>query len=106
MTLEEMTAQLKKLTVTALAALVAAAASVAKERRLAGPIRTDEADLLPPLERRGRFDEEDLLAILPTDVVERIMCAQGPEKVAVSLCHVAHPRARRSGASLRTLRVI
>src|SRR6202040_2394069 len=41
-----------------------------EERRLAGPVRTDEADLLPLLERSGGLDEEDLAAILLADVVE------------------------------------
>src|SRR5213593_325927 len=41
-----------------------------EQRRLAGPVGADEADLLPLLERRGGFDEEDLVAILLADVVE------------------------------------
>ena len=49
-----------------------------EERGLAGPIRTDEADLLPLLERRGRLDEEDLVAILLADVVETDHVRGGP----------------------------
>jgi hypothetical protein len=41
-----------------------------EERRLAGPVGTHEANLLPLLERRGGLDEEDLVAILLADVVE------------------------------------
>ena len=42
----------------------------AEQRRLAGAVRTDEADLLALLERRGGLDEEDLVAVLLADVVE------------------------------------
>src|SRR5260221_3449247 len=50
-----------------------------EERRLAGPVGTDEAHLLPLLERRGGLDEEDLAATLLADIVEtnhsRARCA-------------------------------
>src|ERR1700704_3213319 len=36
----------------------------AEQRRLAGSIRTDEADLLAPLQRRRGFDEEEVVAVL------------------------------------------
>ena len=42
----------------------------AEQRRLAGAVRTDEADLLASVERRGGFDEEDLVAVLLADTVE------------------------------------
>src|SRR5206468_12696051 len=41
-----------------------------EQRGLAGPVRADEADLLALLERRGGFDEEDLVADLLADVIE------------------------------------
>jgi hypothetical protein len=41
-----------------------------EQRRLARPIGADQADLLSLQERRGRLDEEDLVAILLADVVE------------------------------------
>ncbi len=50
----------------------------AKEARLAGPVGTDEADLLPLVERRGRLDEEELVAILLADVVEANHMCVGP----------------------------
>ena len=42
----------------------------AEQRRLAGAVGADEADLLAPVERRGGLDEEDLVAVLLADVVE------------------------------------
>jgi hypothetical protein len=90
MTLEEMTAQLKKFTVTALAALVAAAASVASERRLAGTIRTDEADLLPLLERRGRLTKRICLPFCLPMLSRDESCAQGLKKRRSPLMPVAH----------------
>src|SRR6202165_1065243 len=42
----------------------------AEQRRLAGPVGADEADPLPLLERRGSFDEENLVTNLLADVVE------------------------------------
>src|SRR5262249_32160095 len=41
-----------------------------EQRRFAGAVGTDEADLLPLLQRRGGLDEENLVAILLADVVE------------------------------------
>ena len=41
-----------------------------KERGLAGPIGPNEAHLFPRQKRRGGFDEENLMAVLLTDVVE------------------------------------
>ena len=41
-----------------------------EQRRLAGAVRADKADLLALLERRGSFDEEDLMADLLGDVIE------------------------------------
>ena len=45
-----------------------------EQRGLAGPVRTDEADLLALVERRGGLDEEDLLAVLFADIVETDHC--------------------------------
>jgi hypothetical protein len=45
----------------------------AEQRRLAGAIRADEADLLAFLERSRRFDEEYVPAVLFTDFSRRIM---------------------------------
>ena len=42
----------------------------AEERRLAGTVGADEADLLAPLQRRRRLDEDDLPAVLLADAVE------------------------------------
>ncbi len=42
----------------------------AKQRCLAGAVRPDEPGLLAFLERGGRLDEEDLLAVLLADLVE------------------------------------
>ena len=42
----------------------------AEQRRLAGAVGADEADLLALLERRRGLDEEDLVAVLLADVVE------------------------------------
>ncbi len=42
----------------------------AEERRLAGAVGTDEADLLALVERRGGLDEKDLVAVLLADIVE------------------------------------
>jgi hypothetical protein len=36
----------------------------AKERGLAGAVRADEADFLAPRQRRRRFDEQQMLAVL------------------------------------------
>ena len=41
-----------------------------EQRRLAGAVRADQADLLALLERRGGFDEENLPAVLLADIVE------------------------------------
>ena len=41
-----------------------------EQRGLAGPVGADEADLLALEERRGGLDEQDLMAILLTDVFE------------------------------------
>ncbi|MFK4401327.1 hypothetical protein ABIF31_007884 [Bradyrhizobium elkanii] len=41
-----------------------------EQRGLAGAVRPDEADLLALLERRGGFDEEDLVTDLLGDVIE------------------------------------
>jgi hypothetical protein len=41
-----------------------------EKRGLAGPVGADEADLLALLERRGGFDEENLVADLLADVIE------------------------------------
>jgi hypothetical protein len=41
-----------------------------EQRRLAGSVRADEADLLALLECGGGLDEEDLVANLLADVVE------------------------------------
>ena len=48
-----------------------------EERRLAGAVRTDKPDLLAPLESGGRFDKEDLLAVLPADFVEAYHASAG-----------------------------
>ncbi len=50
----------------------------AEERGFAGPVRTDEADLLPFLKSGGGLDEEDLVAILLADVVETNHVCEGP----------------------------
>ena len=42
----------------------------AEQRRLAGAVRPDEADLLAPVQHGGGFDEHDLVAVLLADVVE------------------------------------
>src|SRR5713101_9415472 len=42
----------------------------AEERRLAGAVRPDQADLLARIELEGGVDEEDLLAVLLADVGE------------------------------------
>ena len=42
----------------------------AKQRSLAGPVGADEPDLLALVERRGGFDEEEVVAVLLADVVE------------------------------------
>ncbi len=41
-----------------------------EQRRLSGPVGTDEADLLALLEGCRSFDEEDLVADLLADVIE------------------------------------
>ena len=41
-----------------------------EQRGLAGPVGADEADFFAPLQRRGGFDEEDLVADLLADIVE------------------------------------
>ena len=41
-----------------------------EQRRLAGAVRPDEADLLAALKRRGGFDEDDLMAVLLADGIE------------------------------------
>ena len=63
-----------------------------EQRRLAGAVGADEADLLALQERRGGLDEEDLVAVLLADVVETNH-ARGPwEDVAPPLRHVELPR--------------
>src|SRR6185295_638579 len=42
----------------------------AEQCGLARAVRADETDLLAALERRGSFDEDDLVAVLFADVVE------------------------------------
>jgi len=42
----------------------------AEERRLAGPVRADEAHLLAVVQGGGGLEEEDLPAVLLGDVVE------------------------------------
>ena len=52
-----------------------------EQRRLAGAVGPDEADLLALFERRGGLDEEDLVAVLLADVVETNHARECPEKV-------------------------
>src|SRR5262249_60725341 len=66
----------------------------AEQRRLAGAVRTNEADLLAPVERRGRLDEENLVAVLFADAVETNHVRLGPEEhepeqTRAPLCHGA-----------------
>src|SRR5271170_6929509 len=56
-----------------------------EKRRLAGPVGTDEADLLALLERRGGFDEEDLVADLFADVIETDHWGLNREIIAAAL---------------------
>ena len=49
-----------------------------EQRRLAGAVGTDEADLLALVERRGGLDEEDLVAVLLADIVETDHMRLGP----------------------------
>ena len=49
----------------------------AEQRRLAGAVGSDEADLLAPVERRRGLDEEDLMAVLLADIVETNLYARG-----------------------------
>src|SRR5437763_570713 len=42
----------------------------AEERRLAGAVRPDQADLLAGIELKAGIDEEDLFAVLLADAVE------------------------------------
>ena len=42
----------------------------AENGRLAGTVRADETDLLPLLNRHGRIDEQELVAVLLADGVE------------------------------------
>ena len=49
-----------------------------EQRRLAGAVGADEADLLALVERRGGLDEEDLVAVLLADVVETDHVCVGP----------------------------
>ena len=72
-----------------------------EQRRLAGAVGTDEADLLALVERRRGLDEEDLVAVLLADVVETNHVRTGPGKVAAPLCHVARPRKSVPTASRR-----
>src|SRR6185312_1382089 len=60
-----------------------------EQRRLAGTVRTDQADLLAPVERRRRLDEEKLVAVLLADVVETNHAFKESENVAAPLCHRA-----------------
>ena len=52
-----------------------------EQRRLAGPVGPDKADLLALFERRGGLDEEDLVTDLLGDVVETNHARECPEKV-------------------------
>ena len=56
-----------------------------EQRRLAGPVGTDEPDLLALLERRGGFDEEDLVAVLLADAVETDHAGLGPGRICRAL---------------------
>src|SRR5262249_52121544 len=49
-----------------------------EQRRLAGSVGTDQADLLALLDRRRGLDEENLVAILLADVVETNHEPAGP----------------------------
>jgi hypothetical protein len=61
-----------------------------EQRRLAGTVGTDEADLLPLLERSGGLDEENLAAILLADVVEtNHVLHEVLDWIAAPLCHAA-----------------
>ncbi len=63
-----------------------------EQRGLAGPVRADETDLLALEERRRGLDEQDLMAILLTDIFETNH-ARGPrEDVAPPLRDVGLPR--------------
>src|SRR5207244_13081363 len=67
-----------------------------EQRGLAGPVGTDEADLLPLQKRRGGLNEEKLVAILLADVVETNHGYMGPGErygAAISPCG-AHREAR------------
>ena len=43
----------------------------AEERRLAGAVRADQADLLAGVQLKGRVDEDQLLAVLLVDIGKR-----------------------------------
>ena len=50
-----------------------------EQRRLAGAVGADEADLLAALERGGGLDEDDLVAILLADIVEANHGTRNPD---------------------------
>src|SRR5204863_6305033 len=61
-----------------------------EDRRLAGAVRADQADLLAPEDRRGRIDEQDLRAVLLADLIE-------PDHRPRSLLDQRAPRSRGRG---------
>jgi hypothetical protein len=65
-----------------------------EERRLAGAVRTDKPNLLAFLESSGRFDKEDLLAVLSADFVEAYHASAGARKGSAPLTHRTRERKR------------
>ena len=64
----------------------------AEERRLAGAVGADQADLLPLPQRRRGLDEEEVMAVLLADGFETIMRARNLGDVGcLTLRHGCHP---------------
>ncbi len=63
-----------------------------EERRFAGAIGADQTDLLASLERRRRLDEDELLAVLFTDVIETYHECMASGEDPVPLRHGAPKR--------------
>ena len=77
-----------------------------EQRRLAGAVGADKADLLALLKRRGRLDEEDLMADLLADVVETnhawLKGLRNEFRAALKPCGGRSGRVSAKGMAMRT----